>query len=209
VADLLSYALTTLADVKETLGIDAGVTTKDNLIKRKINQATEMIEGYCKRRFADTTYTQEEYDGTGINQLILRQYPITDTETLVLQERDTTLNLDNWTTVDSQYYFADNNAGVLDTRMIVLKTWNRYRVTYSAGYTTIPADLAEACATLAAFLVDNATSGTGVKRKKEGQREIVYYDASGSGGNANSLFEQLNIDDILNRYSYNRLIDDV
>ena len=36
-AQLLSYSLATVADVKESLGIDAGDTSKDNLIIRKIN----------------------------------------------------------------------------------------------------------------------------------------------------------------------------
>ncbi len=208
-ASLLSYALTTKADVKETLGIASGNTAKDNLIIRKINQATEMIEGYCKRRFKDTAYSNEEYDGTGTTQLILRNYPITDTETLVIQQRNTSLNQDSWSDVDADLYFADTKSGVVDGKITFLELWNLYRVTYSAGYAEIPADLAEAAATLAAFLVDNSTSGTGVKKKKEGQREIEYHDVSGSANGAKSLFEQLNLDDILDRYAYNKLIDNV
>lgn len=76
-----------------------------------------------------------------------------------------------------------------------------HRVTYTAGYSTIPADLAEAAATLAAFWVENSTSGTNVKRKKEGQREIEYFDSnSSSGGNNQSTIESLGLDDLLNRY---------
>lgn len=205
-ATLLSYALTTLADVKETLGIDAGDTSQDNLIIRKINQATEMIEHYCDRRFANTTYTQQEYDATNSDQLSLKQRPVTDTTTLILQQRDSTLNEDDWTTVDTELYFTDSGAGVIDLAFNASGHWNRYRVTYSAGYATIPSDLAEACVTLAAYLVDNATAGTGIKSKQEGQRKIEYFDSNASGG-TNSLFTQLNIDEILNSYANFNLLD--
>lgn len=208
-ADLLSYALCSLQDTKESLGIASGVTTHDNLLKRKINQATEMIEGYCKRRFKETTYADEQYDGTSSNQLILRQYPVSTTASFTLSERNTTLNDDDWTTIDSDLYFIDYNAGVIDGKVTFLRQWNLYKTTYTAGYSTIPSDLAEACVTLACFLYENSTSGTAVKRKKEGQREIEYHDPNSGANSAKSLFEQLNIDDILNRYAYNRLIEDV
>jgi len=197
-ASLLSYALTTLVDVKETLGISAGDTSKDNLIIRKINQATDMIEGFCAlhngRHLAETTYTDEEYDGTGTNQLILKSRPIITLSQL--QQRDTTTNENDWTTVGTELYFTDVGAGVLDALFTFTKHWNRYRVTYDAGFATIPSDLSEACVTLAAYLVDNATTGSGVKRKEEGQREIEYFQPMQGA----SLIEQLGLDDSLSRY---------
>jgi len=209
-ASLLSYALTTVADVKETLGIDAGNTSKDNLIIRKINQATEMIEGYCRlpadHHFASTTYTSEEFDGTGTVQLILRMRPVITFSTL--QVRDTRLNEDDWTTVDTELYFTDLASGVIDGNFTFQRNWNRYRATYTAGYETIPSDLAEACATLAAYYVDNATTGTGVKKKQEGSRQIEYFNPNTSSGNS-SIFTQLELDEALNRYTYPLLIDDV
>lgn len=198
-AVLLSYALASLADVKESLGIDAGNTTNDNLIIRKINQATEMIEKYCGgRRFASTVYTNEEYDATNSDQLVLKNRPVIAFTNL--DSRDGTQNTSSFSTVDSEFYFVDNNSGVLDLLFNASGKWNRYRVTYTAGYTTIPADLAEACVTLASYLYENATSGTGVKKKQEGARSIEYFDPSSGGGNGD-IFEQLNIDDILKPYS--------
>lgn len=203
---LLAHALTSVADVKETLGIDSGDSSKNNLIIRKINQATEMIEKYCNgRRFKETTYTNEEYDATGTNQLILRQYPVTDTQAFALQYRQTTQNEDSWDTVETEDYFVDDSAGVIDANFNFGGRWNRYRVTYSAGFATIPADVAEAAVALAGYLVDNAQSGSGVAMKKEGQREIRYHKPDQS----KSLFEDLGIDDILAPYMYTRLIDNV
>ena len=202
-ADLLSYALTSVADVKESLGIDSGDNSKNNLIIRKINQATEMIERFTGRRFTQTTYTQEEYDATNIDQLILKNRPVI---TFALFEaRDSSLNEDDWSTVDSELYFVDDNAGVIDLMFNAVGRWNRYRATYIAGYAAIPADIAEAAATLASFLVENPTSGAAVRRKREGQREIEYFDAK---SNSSSLFEQLGIDETLRSYANDPILAD-
>lgn len=212
-ADLLSYALTTVADVKETLGIDNGNTSKDNLIKRKINQATETIESYCNlpynHHFAETTYTNEEYDGTGIDQLSLKMRPLTTLSSF--QYRTTTENNSSWDDVDSNLYFVDLNAGVIDLLFSQSRHWNRYRVTYTAGFSTIPFALSEAAVTLAAFWVENATSGTNVKRKQEGQREIEYFPLGGTAqgsSSGGSIIEQLNLDELLNRYVQYTIQDD-
>lgn len=197
-ATLLSYALTTVADVKESLGIDAGDTSKDNIITRKINQATKMIEKFTGVRFASTVYTDEEYDATNVDQLVLKQRPIITFTSFSI--RDTSLNQNDWEVIDSALYFVDYSAGVIDLLFKLDGRWNRYKVTYTAGYATIPEDIAEAAVTLASFYVENATSGQAIKSKSEGARKIEYYN-SGSSGSGDSLFEQLGIDEILQSYA--------
>lgn len=195
---LLDYALCSLEDVKELLGIDSGDTSKDNIIRRRINQATVMIERYCGgRRFKATNYTDIELDATNSDQITLDQYPIISFTSLA--SRDGGLNEDNWDTTEADRYFVDDEAGVVDLTYTARGGWNRYRATFRAGYETIPSDLQEACATLAAYLVENGTSGTGVKKKQEGSRSIEYFDANASSNN--DIFSQLNIDDILNTYA--------
>lgn len=201
-ASLLSYALCSVADVKESLGITG--STQDNLIIRKINQATEMIEGYTGRRFKAADYT-EYVDASHTDQLILKQRPINTITSI--GSRDTSQNLDDFETVQGENYFFDANAGVVEGIFNFSGGWNRYKVVYNAGYTTIPSDLSEACVSLASFLVDNGTSGTNVKRKQEGQRSIEYFDTN-SGASAQSMFEQLGIDEILNRYTNYPLLAD-
>jgi hypothetical protein len=204
-ATLKTYALTTVADVKESLSIPSSNHTYDNLIIRKINQATAMIENYCSRRFALTTYTDEGYNGTGTNQVVLKQRPIVGDVTLKI--RDSGLNEANYETVDSELIFADANSGVLDLLFTSARLWGRFAVTYQAGYSTIPDDLAEACASLAAYLVTNADTGSvNVKSKQEGQRKVDY-SQQGLGGTVN-LFKQLGIDDVLAGYANNALFAD-
>lgn len=206
VANLLSYALTTLADVKESLGIDAGNTSKDNLIIRKINQATLYIESYCSlsrdHHFALTTYTNEEYDGTNNSTIVLRMRPVTAITSF--QRRNSTLSDGSFDDVESELYYTDLNAGVVELVTTSNSGWNRYRVTYSAGYSTIPADLAEACVTLASFYVENSASGTAVKKKQEGQRSIEYFQNTTGDG---SVVDQLGLDDLLSRYKQYNLSD--
>lgn len=203
----MSYALTNLADVKESLGIDSGDTSKDNLIIRKINQATLYIESFCNlardHHFAETTYTNEEYDGTGNNTIVLQMRPVSSLSSF--QYRDSYLNTSNWSDVESEIYFTDLSAGVIELLFTATKHWNRYRVTYVAGYSTIPADLAEACVTLASYYVDNSASGTAVKKKQEGQRSIEYFQPSQS--ESGSVIDQLGLDDVLSRYKQYNLAD--
>lgn len=203
-ASLLSYALTNLSDVKESLGIASSDTSYDNLIIRKINQSTRAIEAYCGRRFKETTYTDEEYDGSGINELVLRQRPVTATQTFSLSIRNTSLNTSDWETIETDLYFVDNNSGVVKLLFHAVGHWNRYKVTYSAGYSSIPEDLAEACASLAAYYVLNADSGSiGILQKKEGMREVRY---DNKAVNFSEILNQLGIDGIINSYSNNPIL---
>lgn len=203
-ASLLSYALTTKADVKESLGISSGVTTYDNLIIRKINQATRAIEAYCGRRFAATTYTDVEYHATLIDAVVLRQRPIIEFTSFSI--RDTTINDDDWETIESDLYFVDKNAGILNLLFNAKGHWYRYKVSYEAGYLTIPEDLAEACVSLACFYFNNADgSDVGVGLKKEGQREIRY---ANNTQNFASILQQLGINDIIASYANNPLMTD-
>lgn len=198
-ATLLSYALTTLSDVKETLSITG--TSSDNLLTRKINQATEIIIGYCNRRFDEQTNVVEYYDGRVEQQLLLRNRPITGTTTFVLEARDTTLNDNDFTTIDSNEYFVDTTAGLIDGVASFRGTYDRYRVTYSYGVTTIPADISEACVSIATYLYNNdAGIVANISSKSEGSRSIDY-SVNRNGSNSNDIITQLGLKTMLDRYT--------
>lgn len=198
---ILSYALTSVADVKETLGIGSSVTTYDNLITRKINQATEMIIGYCNRRFDEQTGVVEYYDGTDLQQLLLRNRPVTATTTFVLQSRNTSLNDDDFTTVPTDQYFVDTAAGVVDGIASFSGSYDRYKVTYSYGWATIPSDIAEACASIAAYLFNNDPSqSAGISQKEEGTRKLTYSNNK-NGYDSDNIIEQLGLKITLDRYT--------
>lgn len=194
-ASLLSYALTTVSDVKESLGISSGDHTKDNLITRKINQATRVIENYCDTHFLnDTTYT-EYYDSNVYHRdLVLRNRPVVTFTSL--QARTTTTNDNTFQTIDTKLYFVDNEAGVVKFLDVFWGDWQQWKIVYTAGYSTIPEDVAEAAATLASYYVQNPASGAKVTQQKEGQRE-VHYQQMGS----NNLIKDLGLDAVLDAYA--------
>jgi len=198
-ANLLTYALCQVSDVKESLGIASSDSTKNNLITRKVNQATRAIESYCGRRFLSTVYTQEEYAATQVDELVLRQRPVISFTSLEI--RDAGLNVNNWETIDTQLYFIDTNAGVLNLLFNASGRWNRYRATYTAGYATIPEDLAEACASLATFYVNTATGvHVALATIKEGQRELQYSRQLNTL-NFHQIISQLGVDEIIDGYA--------
>ena len=198
-ATLLPNALCTVEDVKETLGIPSSNHTKDNLIIRKINAATEIIEKYTGSKFQAVTYTDEEYDATNSDQLILKHTPIIDFTSLSV--RSNTLNIDDWEIIDSDLYFVDAGAGVLDLVFHAVGSWNRYKATYSAGYATVPSDVIEACVTIAVYLAENPTGAGAIRTKQEGGRRIEYYSTGSSkDGGSGNLFTQLGLVDILSPY---------
>lgn len=223
-ADLVTYALTSLSDVKESLGIASGDATKDNLIVRKINQATDAIENYCQRRFALTTYTQEEYRASQIDELTLKQYPIVITPTypFLAEWRTTAFNMgssaDTWETIDTQLSFVDLNAGVLNLLYNAVGGWNRYRFTYTAGYAVleadltagiagIPNDLAEACNMLACWYVNNpAGRAVYLAGTTEGQRSTRYI--AHASKSFQLLLNELGIDETISAYAANPVLAD-
>jgi len=69
------YALTTLASAKTYMGYGAG-TEADAFIESLIDQATVLMETYCDRKLKSRAFTQERYDGTGLNTIVLLQWPI-------------------------------------------------------------------------------------------------------------------------------------
>lgn len=139
---LLSYALTTVARQKQFMGISGD--SYDTVLERLVNSGTDFIETYCDRRFDQTAYTNEVYDGTGSSFLFLRNFPISTTASFTLQNRDSFDNTDSWTTIDSQDYFIQYDEGYLervtggldvDLLQPIFKELPRhYRVSYTAGY---------------------------------------------------------------------------
>ncbi len=194
-ATLADNALCSLADVKESLGIASSDTTKDNILVRKINQASQQIENYCGRVFRVLDYT-EEYTGSNIDQLVLNQRPLNSVTTL--EYRATTLNTDNWYTINNTYYHTDDKAGILRLLFDAVGRWDRWRVTYNAGYSTIPSDLAEACASLACYYYQNRSGVTQVQMEQEGQRTIRYFQ--GIKG-FRDLAQYLGIDQVIDGYA--------
>lgn len=150
-------ALTTTAKVKAYLGITD--SSEDTLIDDWILAAQAQIERYCNRVFDSASFT-EYFDGNLKQSVVVRNPPVT-TLTSVSYRKDN----DEWTAYASTLHDFDANSGVvffvtggeeaflagLEGRLPRFPQGKKgVRVVYTGGYSSIPADLSQACIELVA-----------------------------------------------------------
>lgn len=155
--DLASNALTTLDTVKIELGIDLGVTTYDDYLKRKINVASQAIEDYCNRVFGTAEVT-ETFRAEGQLAFVVARCPITAIDSITFD--DVEIDDDNYEIEDAAAGVIRLLYGAADVSMQARTvTADRmagtarklYSVTYTGGYvlpagsSTLPAVIDEAC----------------------------------------------------------------
>jgi hypothetical protein len=149
-----SYALTTLADVKEHLNIPTATTTNDNILIRQINAASEMIETYIDRKVRQRSFT-EYYDGRGNDRILLRQWPVTKPTELWDDSSGLFTDSSNQFQATEFEVEGDPATGVilLGGRKFSKGTRN-IKVVYQGGYATTPYIIAECCIWTVEFLYD-------------------------------------------------------
>jgi hypothetical protein len=124
------------------LDIPTAETKYDTYLERLINVASQHIERYCNRRFVVTNYV-EVFDGDRVNQLLLSNFPVTTISEVCV---DSARVFDPSSAVTDYRLISPNILQRLDTH------WGSYqqsvRVSYSAGFAEIPADIEDACVML-------------------------------------------------------------
>lgn len=173
----VAHALTSEARVKARLGItSAGF---DTLIKRLIYAATDFIEKECGgRRFKETVYTQQIYDGTPLNDegtrvpyLILKNAPVASIS--AFEYRSGSRSSPSWVAFATDDYEPRLTEGLLKVHGGVPAGTQNIRISYTAGYKidfanefndsnhTLPYELSDLCERLV------------VKRFKKREKEGV------------------------------------
>jgi len=71
-----TYALTTLANALEELGLTSDSGSQDTYIENIIDRISDVIENYCHRQLKARLYVKERYDGKGGELLYFNQYPV-------------------------------------------------------------------------------------------------------------------------------------
>lgn len=161
-------ALTTRASLKAHLKVTS--TTDDALMDTLIDQATNIIETFCDRKFKERTYT-EFYNGDGEDFLQLEQYPITSVTSFnVDANRDfgssTLLTEDTDFVVKKEEGSIDLISDVTPFGQGQLPVARKaIKVVYVAGYATIPDDLVYAANETAAHLFNNRGSTRNVNSR--------------------------------------------
>lgn len=128
------YAITSLDRVKAKLTINN--TGFDTILSELISGVTDFIETLCDRRFKQTTYTQELYngsnlDGTPKNWLLLNNAPLTAAPAS-FQYRTGSKSNAVWVDFQVDTYQEILNTGVI--RVNMPSGYQNIRVTYTAGY---------------------------------------------------------------------------
>jgi hypothetical protein len=134
--------LTTLARVKTDEGLSAA--TWDAQLSRLIQGVSAQMQSWMHRTIVDTSYTDEVHSGDGwSNELILKHRPITSTVTMIVKENDVAMSATEYTTNDDGGLVLREGSTTSNATVWTDGTRN-FKVTYSAGYTAVPEDLAMA-----------------------------------------------------------------
>jgi uncharacterized phiE125 gp8 family phage protein len=135
-------ALCALADVKAFLGITGSAT--DAVLQSLVTNASALIESYCSRVFARATYT-ETRNGNGGSRLFLANSPVSAVSAVAIDGQTIPAASGPLTT---GYAF---DAGVIYLRGYCFNRGvQNVTVSYTAGFATVPADVAQACIELVA-----------------------------------------------------------
>lgn len=157
---------TTVAAVEAALGI-ASSTATDALIATMITNASAAVDNYCQHSLmlADRTEIRNGNNGPA---MLLREYPDKSITSLYIDGK----------LIDSAYYTLYNRTIVLTGRVFTRGVCN-VTINYSAGYSTIPADVAQAVIdTVSSWY--NRRKTAGVSSKSLAGETISW--ASGGGG---------------------------
>lgn len=193
-------ALATLAEVKAILGIASQSAVADAQMEALLPAAESMILAYLDRQIEAADYT-EYVNGTGIQTLLVRQYPIISIASIHM-DRKREWGADTLVDPDT-YYFAPGGAYGQITRLssgFWHDRWVQYqtdltpqevpgqgniKIVYRAGYETVPPVIVAAVAFLVRTMV--SASAQGAMMNSEGHDGYNYSLGPTSSGNAWSL----------------------
>jgi hypothetical protein len=138
--------LTTLADVKAWLqtGQNPFPATDDALLQRLITAASQFIQSWLGRQIAAADWL-EVRDGTGGQLMVLANSPITAVLSLSIDGLTIPAALADGG-FDAGYTFTPTELALRG--YVFTRRPQNVIVTYTAGYQTIPPDLAQACTEL-------------------------------------------------------------
>jgi hypothetical protein len=133
--------LTTLADVKAWLktGQSAFPITDDALLTRLVTAASQYIQSWLSRPIASADYL-EVRDGTGSQTLQFACFPVTEVAAVAINDqvvpRATSAR-------GAGYTFSPTQLSVRGYRFS--RGLQNIAISYTAGYATVPPDIAQAC----------------------------------------------------------------
>ena len=135
----MGASLITLAEVKNYVGITS--PNQDVIINQLIPQISEYTKTYCKRTFVDyINDTKTDVFSGGDTYIYLKENPLLS---ITCFEYTTDYGVTYTTLVEGTDYIWDleNNRLQILGQSVFPKIINAYKITYNAGYETLPLDL--------------------------------------------------------------------
>jgi uncharacterized phiE125 gp8 family phage protein len=136
-------ALTTLNMAKTYLKIPLTETSQDTLVEFFINASSEMLERETDRKLKAQSIVDTVH-GRSSNIVLLSQWPVNSITELRIDNSSDFVDASTLIDADEYRVGDDKNTLVLLSRTFP-KGYNNVRVTFNAGYSTVPSDLEHAC----------------------------------------------------------------
>jgi hypothetical protein len=184
-----TFALTTVQRAADYADLGTLTGLDNTIMERIIDSVTSFVESYTGVRFKKTTYSLEEYDTEDSETLNLKHFPVIESAAFTLSRRTSSLNEDDWETIESKYYHVDCDTGIIECAVGVVfsRTHKGYRVTYTAGYDfdnsatflsdTIAGDVEMAVWFLCKTLWDRKKGSIDVQSESIGDYSVTYKKA--------------------------------
>lgn len=137
--------LCTLADLKAWLNIPVATTTDDALLQRLLTAVSVTMQNWMNRTIPSATYTDTR-DGNGSDCLVLAIKPVTAVTSVTVGGQAVPVSPDG---IQPGYLFSDTAVYLIGSKFTQGR--RNIQVAYTAGYATIPTDLAQACIDQAAY----------------------------------------------------------
>lgn len=162
--------LTTLADIKAWLqtGQAAFPTTDDALLTRLITAASQYIQTWLNRQVASSGYL-ETRDGTGGHRLQFAVIPVTAVASLTIDDQTVPAAA---SATAAGYSFTPTQLAVRGHRFN--RGTQNLVFAYTAGYSTTPPDIAQACIELVALRYRERTRIGEMSRSLGGAETVAY-----------------------------------
>lgn len=167
---LNANALTTLAFAKTYLKIPTAEVSQDSIVEFWINAASDYLETATDRKFKSQSFTEIQH-GRATNILILKHFPVTAITSFYTDS--TGKYSGDQELVDLADYSIGEDQNCLIYNRYFPRGYNNLKITYTAGYATIPSDLENACLWMVTYYHKMRESGDiGRTSKGKGDESI-------------------------------------
>lgn len=136
--------LTNLADVKAWLSIATGDTTYDAMLGRLITSCSGFMQAWMNNPIIQASYT-EFYNGNGKTAQFLRNGPVTAVAAVTINGVTVPLAPALTPGASQGTGFSFDDLQVYLTGWEFCRGYRNVQVTYTAGYATVPFELAQGC----------------------------------------------------------------